>query len=243
MVDRAHAGRVDEARAFLLHSYPYSESSLVVDAFTRRYGRIPLVARGARRPRSALRGVLIGFQPLALSWSGRGEVRTLMRAEWLGGLPLPAGDALLCGFYLNELVMKLLAREDPHEQLFDDYARVLGRLAAGDAPEPVLRWFEKRLLREVGYALELAREADSSRPIDAAAEYTYDPERGPIRAVAGRDHELVVSGAALLAIAADRYEDPALLAQAKAVMRALINHRLEERPIRSRQVLRDLQNL
>src|SRR5579871_1289014 len=136
------ASRVDDERAFVLHSYPYSETSLIVDCFTARYGRVPLVARGARRPRSALRGLLLAFQPLALGWAGRGEVRTLVRAEWIGGVPRPHGRALWCGFYLNELLMRLLARDDAHERLFDTYATAIERISSRRDLEPVLRWFE-----------------------------------------------------------------------------------------------------
>jgi DNA repair protein RecO (recombination protein O) len=243
MAPRSHALRVDNERAFVLHAYPYSETSLLVDAFTRDYGRLPLLARGARRPRSALRGVLIGFQPLLLGWSGRGEVRTLMRAEWMGGFPLPAGDALLCGFYLNELLMRMLARDDPHERLFDDYANALARIAHGDGPEPVLRWFEKRLLKEAGYALVLDRDVLTGDPVTPDAQYTYEPERGPVATVRAREGDTVVSGAALLALAADDFTDSRTLAQSKALMRMLINHRLDERPLFSRQMLRDLQRL
>lgn len=253
MAPRTHAARVDDERAFVLHAYPYSETSLLVDAFTRGHGRLPLLARGARRPRSVLRGVLIGFQPLLLGWSGRGEVRTLMRAEWMGGFPLPGGNALLCGFYLNELLMRMLARDDPHERLFDDYATALGRIAFGEPPEPVLRWFEKRLLKEAGYALVLDREAESGAPIEPGALYTYDPERGPV-AVLGQaasgarngsrgELEPTISGASLLALAVDDFDDQRTLAQSKALMRMLINHRLDERPLFSRQMLRDLQQL
>jgi DNA repair protein RecO (recombination protein O) len=249
----ARGGRVDDARAFILHSYPYSESSLIVDAFTRSHGRLPLLARGARRPRSPQRGVLLGFQPVMLGWSGRGEVRTLIRAEWMGGVPRLNGEAMLCGFYLNELVMNMLAREDAHEQLFDDYAQAIERLALQEAPEPVLRWFEKRLLAEAGYALVLDREGDSGRSIDPGASYTYDPERGPIsvnghvspgrRDASRADDALVVSGAGLLALAADRYDDVTNLAEAKLVMRTLIQYRLEHRRIRSREMLKELQRL
>src|SRR5690606_4123828 len=105
------------APAFLLHSTPYRETSLVVDLFTRDHGRVAAVAKGAKRPRSALRAVLLQFQPLVATWSGNRELRTLTGAEWTGGLPSPQGDALLCAFYLNELMMRLLPREDPHPAL------------------------------------------------------------------------------------------------------------------------------
>src|SRR3954464_9342317 len=114
-------GRISGQPAFVLHSYPYKETSLIVDMFTRDYGRVALVAKGAKRPLSKLRGVLQTFQPLSISWSGKTEVRTLTAAEWIGGLVPLEKSALLCGFYLNELLVKLLARDDPHPALFDHY--------------------------------------------------------------------------------------------------------------------------
>ena len=115
--------RRDDQQAFVLHAYPYRETSLIVEALTLEHGRVAMVARGAKRPRSELRGVLQAFQPLCLSWAGAGELKTLTRAEWRGGLPLVTGAALLCGFYLNELLLKMLPREDPHPDLFGDYRR------------------------------------------------------------------------------------------------------------------------
>src|SRR5436189_4699578 len=112
MPPRAQLLRHDDQPAFVLHAYPYRETSLIVEALTEAYGRVALVARGAKRPRSELRGLLQGFQPLLLSWAGGGELKTLQRAEWRGGLPRVGDSALLCGFYLNELLLKLLARED-----------------------------------------------------------------------------------------------------------------------------------
>ncbi len=122
--------RVDGQAAYVLHLHPYSETSLVVDVFTREHGRVPLLARGARRPRSAMRGLLMSFQPLELGWFGGGEVKTLARAEWLGGMPLLGGRCLLLGYYLNELLLKMLPREDAHVALFDAYAAALRALAA-----------------------------------------------------------------------------------------------------------------
>src|SRR5215467_1201978 len=117
--------RHDEESAFVLHTYPYRETSLIVEAFTATYGRVAMVARGAKRPRSELRGLLNAFQPLLVSWAGTGELKTLIAAEWRGGMPLPTGAALLCGFYLNELLLKLLPREDPHPKLWTDYENAL----------------------------------------------------------------------------------------------------------------------
>ena len=148
--EREH--RVNGQPGFVLHSYPYKETSLIVDVFTRDHGRVPLVAKGAKRPHSTLRGVLQTFQPLQLAWSGKSEVRTLVSAEWVGGLRPLERSALLCGFYLNELLVKLLARDDPHPVLFDHYVSALNQLAHDEPPTIVLRKFELALLKETGVA-------------------------------------------------------------------------------------------
>src|ERR1017187_5263814 len=164
--------------AFVLHSYPFRETSLILDVYSRSQGRLAIVARGARRPRSVLRGVLMNFQPLSLSWFGNGEVRTLHSAEWQGGQPYLQGTALMCGFYLNELLLNLLARDDPHQQLFDYYQQTLQRLAHEQDHASTLRCFEKHLLQELGYALLLEHEADSGGPIEPTLHYRYVVEHG-----------------------------------------------------------------
>ena len=237
--------RYDDRPAFLLHSYAFRETSLVAEVFTREFGRLGLVARGARRPKSNLRGVLLAFQPLRLSWSGKGELRTLVRAEWIGGLPQLQGLALMCGFYLNELLLKLMHRDDPHEALFDRYRETLDALAGGGAPEAALRRFEKNLLKEVGYALTLDHDADAVAPIDPAARYTYVIDRGPVllepNESAGNRVEL--SGQTLIDIAADDFSATTTLAQSKLLMRALIDHYLGNQRLHTRKLLQDMQQL
>ena len=170
--------KVDGQPAYVLHTYPFRETSLIVEVFSRDFGRMALLARGARRPRAAIRGLLMAFQPLEIGWAGKGEVLTLMKAEWQGGQPLLAGEALFCGYYLNELLMYLLPREDAHERLFACYAEMLARLGAdpgGKVREADLRSFEKALLQELGYGLTLAHDSDG-KAIIAAAHYTYRME-------------------------------------------------------------------
>ena len=234
--------RHDEQRAFVLHTFPYRETSAIVESLSESYGRVALVARGAKRTRSELRGVLQAFQPLTLSWSGTGELKTLIRAEWHGGLPLVTGSALLCGFYLNELLLKLLPREDPHPRLFLEYESALGRLAGGEEQAPILRQFELRLLAELGYALPLTHEADTGRPIDPAERYYYAFERGPRMRVAepGRRYPQV-RGATLLALARDDYAAPESATEAKRLMREVLDYYLERRTLASRRLVRDLQ--
>src|SRR5574343_186851 len=167
--------KVDGQPAFVLHTHPFRETSLIVEVFTRDFGRMALLARGARRPRSAIRGLLMAFQPLEIGWAGKGEVLTLMKAEWQGGQPLLAGDALFCGYYLNELLMHLLPREDAHERLFRKYGEMLQSLAGvsnGKVQEADLRRFEKALLQALGYGLMLAHDA-SGHAVSADAQYTY----------------------------------------------------------------------
>jgi len=236
--------RCDAQPGFVLHSYPFRETSLVVETFTRDYGRIALVARGARRPRSALRGVLLSFQPLLLSWAGRSELRTLTRAEWHGPYTALRGETLMCGFYLNELLLKLLPRDDPHEGLYGIYQATLAALAADPERESVLRRFELHLLRELGYAVVLDRDAETGAPIVPGRLYVYVIERGPVAAgsaAPGKGVEL--AGQTLLDMQSDRFESAVTQQQSKALMRTLINHYLGKHVLHTRQMLRELQDL
>ncbi len=235
--------RRDAQPAFVLHTYPFRETSLVVEAFTRNHGRVGLVARGARRPKSALRGLMMAFQPLLLSWAGKSELRTLHKAEWQGGIAQLRGLGLICGFYLNELLLRFLAREDPHENLFDHYQSAIASLAGEQDPAGVLRRFEKYLLMELGYGLVLDREAGTGRPIVAEARYTYAIERGPVALEQGEQAGLEVSGRTLIDIANDDYADANTLAQSKALMRFLVNHYAGSQELHTRQLLREMQQL
>jgi len=249
MAARQPMERRDGVPAFVLHTYAYRETSLIVEAFTADHGRVAMVARGAKRPRSETRGLLQAFQPLTLSWAGTGELKTLLKAEWGGGLPLPRGAALLCGFYLNELLLKLLAREDPHAALFRDYHDALESLCAsitGAAQGAVLRRFELRLLAELGYALPLTHDADTGAAIDPAARYHYHFGIGPRALAANVAREPGaryprIRGATLLGLATSDMPDPETAAEAKHLMREVLDHYLEERRIFSRRIAQDLQ--
>jgi DNA repair protein RecO (recombination protein O) len=243
--------RADREPGYVLHTYPYKETSLIVEAFTRRYGRVAMLARGARRPRSAMRGVLLSFQPLRLTWSGATELGTLIAAEWSGGVPPLAGLGLMCGFYVNELVLRLLPRDDPHEALFDFYTESLNELSAGAEQGPALRRFEKRMLAELGYAPLLEHDA-AARPIDPERRYVYEPERGPrvVQSAPSGDagygppsSDVVVSGQTLLDVAHDEYGRPETRDEARSLMRALIGQRLHGQVLHTRAVLLALNDL
>ena len=234
--------RADHEPGFVLHTYAYKETSLIVEAFTRRFGRVALLARGARRPRSAMRGVLLSFQALSLSWSASTELGNLIGAEWSGALRPLRGRGLMCGFYLNELLLRLLAREDAHEALFDYYDDALVRLAVETDLASILRNFEKRMLAELGYAPLLERDA-ASRPIDPAARYVYEPERGPMLLNNSISKDVSVSGQTLLDVAADDYGRAETRDEARALMRTLITQRLHGQELHTRVILRDLSDL
>lgn len=227
---------------FVLHSYPYKETSLIIDFFSRDHGRIALIAKGAKRPHSQLRGVLQTFQPLSAGWSGKSELRVLTGAEWVGGMLPLEKTALLCGFYLNELLVKLLARDDPHPALFDHYVATLNQLAHNEPAPIVLRKFERVLLRETGVAAELHRCTQTRQTVLAQQQYVVDPEHGP-RPAAASDSWPRVSGKTLLDMEREDYLDAATQTQSKQLMRFLLAHHLGGAPLNTRQILIDLMQL
>ncbi len=243
-VARQRAHLQEGEPGYVLHSYPFKETSLVVELFTRSFGRLGLVAKGARRPASALRGTLMAFQPLLLTWSGKSELKVLHRADWQGGQPQLNGDALICGFYLNELMLKLVARDDPHEGLYTDYEHALAGLRAGVPAAAVLRRFERHMLAELGYALPLACDVHGEA-VQAEREYKYALERGPVPAdeCAPDFDGPCLTGSALLQIEADDFSDPATLAQARSLMRHVVQHYLGGKPLHTRQLLVEMQQL
>lgn len=234
--------RIAGQPGFVLHSYVYRESSLVVDVFTRDYGRVALVAKGAKRPASRLRGVLQTFQPLSVGWFGKSELRTLTSAEWVGGMIPLDSSALLYGFYLNELLIRLLAREDPHQGLFEQYIRALTRLATSESAQTVLRIFELALLKETGVGADLSIDAQGRCPIEPDGIYVVDPENGP-RPATLEDRIPCVSGKTLLDMANENYSDPQTQLQSKLLMRFLLAHHLNGVPLQTRKILIDLRQL
>jgi DNA repair protein RecO (recombination protein O) len=234
--------RIVAQPGFVLHSYPYKETSLIVDVFSRDHGRVALIAKGAKRPHSKLRGVLQTFQPLAVNWSGRAEIRTLTAAEWIGGLLPLEKSALLCGFYLNELLVKLLARDDPHPALFDHYIATLNQLAHDEPAPIVLRKFERALLKETGVSGNFTVCAGSGNPVENDEVYVVDPERGPRPAIPA-DTAPRVSGKTLLDMEREDYGDATTQTQSKFLMRSLLAHHLGGTQLNTRQILIDLMQL
>ena len=235
--------RIELQQSYVLHSRPYRNTSVILEILTPEYGRTAVLARGARQTKSRWQGLLRPFQQLRLSWLSATELGTLTAAEQQGRGAWLTGTLLASGFYVNELMMRLLHRDDPHPGLFYHYDGLMQFLAGGadhgcrDSVERALRLFEKNILRELGYGLMLEHEAVSGRPVNADAVYQYHPEFGPVQchdtaAVAG----VLLPGSSLLSLATDRLDDQASLRDAKHVMRQVLRHCLGGRPLKSREL-------
>ncbi len=223
---------------FILHSRPYRDTSSLLDIFTREVGRVSLVARGVRGNRSRNSARLEAFVPLLFSWVGRGELRTMTAVESGGTACSLPGSRIISGFYMNELILRLLHRDDPHPELFACYESALQGLLDESIPqEAVLRRYERVLLEELGYGLQLSEDACSGEPLHADSQYCYHPEQGPIVQPDSSQREYpVISGQTLLAIRANDYRESRVLREAKILMRFLLSQHLDNRPLKSREL-------
>jgi len=230
---------LDQQPAYVLHARPYRETSLLLECLTRDHGRLGVVARGVRGERARLRRAqLEPFQPLALDLRLRGELAALAGAETTG-MPLRLGGVRgLAGLYLNELVVRLTARQDAHPALFDAYALTLARLATDEPAGWVLRRFERDLLAAIGYGLQLRHEGADEAALQPGAHYRYDVEQGALRCAPGTAH--AVRGADLLALAEDRMPDPEGLVALRRLMREVIRYHLGGGELRAWRVLAGL---
>ena len=242
---RISDARIDHQPGFVLHSYAWRETSLIVETFTRDFGRVAVVARGAKRPTSQFRGLLSPFNPIALSWSGRNEVKTLVRAEWLGGMQPLRGDSLLAAFYANELLVRLLARGDAHARTFGSYIELLQLLTHTARHDAALRVFELDLLHDIGYAVPLDRCTEGGA-IDARARYEFAAGQGARRVdvnVVRENDSGTVSGGTLIAMAARNFEHPQVVSESKTLLRQVIRYHLDGKPLNTRRILQDLKQL
>jgi DNA repair protein RecO (recombination protein O) len=224
-------------RCFVLHRRDYANTSLILDLFCEAEGRVAVIAKGAKRGRGTVAAVLQPFVPLWASWTGRGEVPTLARCEPAGPAINLGGRTLFCGLYLNELMVRLLQRGDPHEALFAFYHSALSRLGGTADVETVLRQFELRLLEEMGYSPVLDREGDSGEPVRAGRWYICEPGSAPRRGGAGEGAALV-RGETLIGLAAGGALAGELAREARDLMRALLAPHLGPRPLKSRELFR-----
>jgi DNA repair protein RecO (recombination protein O) len=249
----ATSKRISDEPAYVLHRYDWSESSLILEVFTRHHGRIALVAKGAKRPSSSFRPILLPLQPLHLSFGGDGEIRSLRGAEWQGGHIMPSGDALLSGYYLNELLLLLLARDDPHPGLFDVYANVVQVVASGhgEALQSALRTFELLLLREIGLLPMLNAQTLTLLTLDEQARYSLVPEgglrqsnpadRSSLSGVQWQTLQQSLSSAAPFTSTLRACSE--VMNELKPQLRTLLNYHCGVSTLRTRQMMIDLQSL
>ena len=235
--------RVALQPAYLLHHRDYSDSSRIVEFVTREFGRISLFAKGARRPKSPFRALLQPFVPLLVSWSGSLDGGQLTGAELAGEAgPMPP-PRLMSGFYLNELLLRLTPRGEPAQEVFDAYVLAIEALRRSEPEQAALRGFEKELLGQLGYGLDLAREAESGKPLSADRYYHFVPGKGLRIADGAGDEAGPFLGSELLDLEAGRLESAATLRAAKRLLRLALEHCLEGRGLHSRDVMRALRRM
>jgi DNA repair protein RecO (recombination protein O) len=245
--------RISDEPAYVLHRYDWSESSLILEVFTRHHGRIALVAKGAKKPSSSFRPVLLPLQAIQVAYGGEADIRTLKSAEWMGGHVMPTGDALLSGYYLNELLLKLLAREDPHPTLFDAYAATVRVMATepGELLQASLRVFELLLLREIGLLPSLNSQTLTMTELQPSSDYCLVPEGG-LR-LAHRDDRHALSGAQWLSLqkaldgvspfTATLRLSLDMLTPLRTQLRTLLNYHCGVGTLKTRQMMIDIQSL
>ena len=245
--------RISDEPAYVLHRYDWSESSLILEVFTRHQGRIALVAKGAKKPSSSFRPVLLPLQAIQVAYGGDADIRTLKSAEWVGGHVMPTGDALLSGYYLNELLLKLLAREDPHPSLFDAYAATVRVMATepGELLQASLRVFELLLLREIGLLPSLSSQTLTMTELNPIRDYCLVPEGG-LR-LAHRDDRHALSGAQWLTLQNALESDLPftallrlsleMLTPLRTQLRTLLNYHCGVGTLKTRQMMIDIQSL
>ncbi|MEM7207088.1 MAG: DNA repair protein RecO [Pseudomonadota bacterium] len=236
--------RVELQPAFVLHQRRYRETSLIIDVVTPDFGRVGLIAKGARGSKKNLAAQLQTFRQLLLSWSGRSELRTLTTVEEVpssGSKPPLHGEALYCAYYINELVLYLLPRDDSQVQAFATYSQTLSALAEADCDyEAVLRLFELNLLDSLGYKVELEHDVASASPIRKDQSYSFRVDSGPVARTFETDQELTVSGKTLLDLSTEDLSDPETRVESKKLLRGIVDYHLDNRPLKSRKMFKDM---
>ncbi|MGB1612126.1 MAG: DNA repair protein RecO [Arenicellales bacterium] len=228
--------RIKGEPGFILHRRPYSESSLLVDIFSRHHGRLTAIAKGARGLKSAFRGMIRPFALTTLGWSGKGEVKTLTQCEWAGPDFDLKGPGLYCGFYINELLLKFIQRYDPHERLFDQYLKSIIGMNQGESTQGILRVFEKALLNETGYGLQLERDHESGEALQPEQQYQYRPGMGAFVRISNETGGVMVRGSSLIALRNEHGFDETALRELKHLHRAVFQYLLDGKTLASRMV-------
>ncbi len=228
--------RISLQSAFILHGRDFRDTSRLLDVFSLDYGRVTLVAKGARSPRSKLQGILQPFSPLLISWSGKGDVQTLTGAESVKSTIHLSGKQVMSAYYINELLQRLMTQHDPHPELFEIYKNTLESFLK-DNDELVLRRFEKYLLAEIGYGLNLDVESDTGVALAIDEKYYYDLEKGPVSIKNNNtEGEFIISGQTLFDLSAEKFSCPQSQKEAKQLMRIILSHHLGDKPLKTRSL-------
>ncbi len=237
-------GRVEQQAAFILHQRQYRNTSLILDVITLNHGRVGIVARGVRNSKKNTASQLQPFRQLLLSWTGRGELFSLTDVEEANFDPSNirlTGEALFCGYYVNELTLKLLPQDDPHEDIFVLYNQTINHLYGDQSGvEPALRYYELALLESLGYQLALHNEVNSGDVIDEDTAYCYVVDRGPVYADLNQAPGINISGRTLLALANWDFSSSDTRVESRRLLRVLINQQLDGRPLKSRELFRSV---
>ncbi len=232
--------KVNQQSGYILHRQPYRESSLLVQIFTRNFGRLTLIAKGCRRQKSQVLGLFLSFKPLLLSWTGKGALPILTSIEQISFCPQLDASRVACGYYINELILKLLYRHDPHELLYDKYDKAIFELSDKKNPNVVLRVFEKHLLQEIGFGLILDHDVETGESIAEDNSYQYLPQKGPI--ATNREQGNIISGSTLIALQNEEFKSDQDRSQARQLTRLLIDIQLKGKELRSRRVMREMKH-
>lgn len=229
--------KADLNSAFILHRRPYRETSLLLDVFSCNYGRVGLVARGVRQKKNSKVEILQPYQPLQLAWSGKGELMTLTMAEADKPAYILKDRKLIAGFYLNEIIIRMLHQHEAHLDLFMIYDRTLELLARQTSDEnQVIRIFEKRLLEAIGYGLVLDHDVTTGKKIRPDHEYYYLADRGPIANTPESSDYIKISGAALMSLNNEELDTSQILHETKLLIRFVMKRYLGNKPLASRKL-------
>ena len=231
--------RIQNQSAWILHHRPFSNSSMILEIMTSEYGRISLIAKGSRSAKSKFRGVLRPFMPLSISWFSRTNLGTLTEAEIQGAPISLAGDALISGYYINELLLKLLYKDDSHAEVFSLYSETIKKLSLTNRIAPLLRQFEIKLLELVGYALNLREVVDSQIPVDSLSYYEYKPDIGLVMAE-NNEGTMTFLGSQLGSIQQQNFECEDTLRCANRLLKNIISHQLGGKKLMTRKVIEEM---
>ena len=227
--------------AYLIHQRPYSETSQIINLFSRHYGRVDAIAKGSKRPKSKFKSFLQPFSPILVSWSGRSQLKTLRSVDINSGKQSNVSRKhLMSAFYLNELILSFLTTADPYPDLFDAYSLAINNLSNADSSEIILREFEIQLLTEIGYAINFQTEAMSSKKIEPNLSYRFIAEEGFVSSVTSSARDALIKGSVIQSIDRKDFSQPETMRAAKRIIRESVKYHLSGKELNTKKVVKSL---